>query len=183
MPFITSNISEVLGDLGDKIRSLQHPDLLLREIATSMQAVVRDRVHTDGIASDGSQIGTYSKEYMSVRTGQFATNKKVAKGKKKGELRTEGTFTRGIHKGEQRPMYNRTSDTKVIGSLTRQMESDWSAQPTPTGYGLGYNNIENFNKSQYLEATYKKKIWPLTNNEEDNVLLIADNYTDKLLNG
>lgn len=177
---ITTNISDVFGGLASQLSNIV--DSLLREVAISMLPVVRDRVHTEGKAADGSQIGTYTEGYMSVRTGVYKSNEKITKGKKKGETRNVGVFTKGEHKGETRPKFNRTSDTKVILSLTRQMESDLSVQATETGYGLGFNNSFNFDKAQWAEARYKKKIYSLTDQEQIQVIEIANVFTNKKLN-
>lgn len=193
---ITSNINEVFGDLKTRLESLGNPDRMLRTVATSMQAVVRDRIHVEGKAADGSQIGTYSKGYMSVRTGKFKNSEKFSRGKNKGKIKNAGTFTRGnnvmaiddndgsINRvGLPRPKYNRTDDTKVILSLTRQMESDFSVIATDNGYGLGYNNQENLKKSQYSEATYKKKIFSMTDQEKEQAIEVANDFINNELNG
>lgn len=178
---VSSNISDVLNGIASNLIGMKND--MLREVATSMLPVVKDRIHTDGKAADGTQIGTYSKGYMAVRTGVYQSNGKITKGKNKGETRNVGVFTKGKNKGEERPKYNRTSDTKVVASLTRQMESDFSVQATSEGYGLGFNNDENFNKSQYVEATYKKKIYGLTDTEKEQAVEVAGNYTNRKLNG
>ncbi len=180
---IRSNISTVFGELASRISQLGNPDGMLREIATSMHPVVRDRIHTEGIAADGSQIGTYTKGYMSVRTGVYKSNSTITKGKKKGETSNTGVFTKEENKGQARPKYNRTNDTKVILSLTRQMESDLSVQPTEKGYGLGYNNSANADKAKWAEDKYKKKIFALTDPEKEMVIEVANAYTEKTLNG
>lgn len=177
---INSNISEVFGSMAANLNAMR--DGMLREIAVSMLPVVRDRIHVQGKAADGSQIGEYSEGYMAVRTGIYKSNEKVSKGKNKGQTKSTGVFTKGENKGKQRPNYNRSQDKKVILSLTRQQESDLSVQPTPEGYGLGYNNDANFNKAQWAETTYKKPIFSLTNDEKEMVIEIADSYKNRHLN-
>lgn len=63
---------------------------------------------------------------------------------------------------------NRTTENKVILSLTRQMENDFSVVSNEAGeFGLGFKNIENFKKAQYCETTYDKKIYGLTESERE----------------
>jgi hypothetical protein len=62
--------------------------------------------------------------------------------------------------------YKRTADPTVILSLTKQMENDFSVQETQLGYGLGYNNILNYQKAQWNELRFKKLIFGLTNEEQ-----------------
>lgn len=177
-----SNINRVAGSIAEKLKSLQeNPDPMLRTIALAVLPEVKKRVHVDGKDSSGSQIGTYSPGYMQLRTGNYQNSGRKAKGKSKGELKDAGTFSRGAKKGQPRPKYNRTSDTKVVLSLTRQMENDLSVLPSGSGYGIGYNNPDNFKKSQYNEQTYKKKIWNLTADEKALAKKTAENYATQIL--
>lgn len=66
--------------------------------------------------------------------------------------------------------YSRSADKKVIISLTRQLENDWSVIATPKGYGIGFLNPHNFDKSQWVELTYEKKIFSLSVSEEKYAL-------------
>ena len=163
-----SNGAEVFGVITRDLTALKSPvenDKLLRKIASTLTASMSIRVHEQGKASDGTQIGTYSPEYMKIRTGQYKSSKVV----------------RGINKGQQRKKYNRTSDTKVILSLTRQMENDLSVceqSPIKTtyGYAIGYQNQLNMEKLENLELKYKKKILTKLSKEEESLIeLIVDN--------
>jgi hypothetical protein len=187
----TSNINLVVGGLTSKLKELQNnPDQMLRTVALTLLPEVKKRVHVDGKDSNGNQIGTYSKAYMVLRTGAYQNAKRVTRGNNKGKLKDAGSFTdrtirldkkTGVFSGEDkvgqaRPKYNRTSDPKVILSLTRQMENDLSVLPIGGGYGIGYNNPDNFKKSQYNEATYKKRIWAPTEDEKALVRKTAEAY-------
>lgn len=80
-----------------------------------------------------------------------------------------------------RPKNNRGSDPKVILSLTRQMESDFSVVADLGKYGLGFKNDLNFDKATWAELTYKKKIYALTTGERDIAIEAAQQYTDAVL--
>ena len=191
-----SNISIIIRGFRNKLVDLaQDPDPMLRTVALTVLPEMKKRIHVDGRDSNGNQIGTYSPEYMKVRTGDFANSDRFKKGKSKGELKNAGTFTdraitlnkkAGVFTGEDkvgkaRPNYHRTADTKVIASLTRQMENDMSVLPSGSGYGIGYNNADNFKKSQYVEATYKKKIFSITTEERELAKQTAQNFLDNFL--
>lgn len=193
----TSNISTVVSRLKSRLTVLaENPDQMLRTVAMAVHPEVKKRVHVEGKDSGGNKIGTYSKSYMAVRTGNFKNADRYKKGKNKGNVKNAGTFTdrtirldknTGVYSGEDkvgtaRPKYNRTSDTDVVLSLTRQMENDLSVMPSGTGYGLGYNNPDNFKKSQHNEATYKKKIWALTEEEKKLAKQTAENFIQDFLN-
>ena len=170
---ITTNLDKTFLNISEQLRSAISPDTLLRHVAVNMLPVVRDRIHVEGLDADGTQIGTYSPGYMKVRTGVFATNEIFKKGKNKGATKPTGVFTKGKNKGNPRPQYNRTNDTKVIASLTSEMENDFSVIEEGNKYGLGFKAENNFKKSQYVEATYDKKIWTLTQNENNKVVELA----------
>jgi hypothetical protein len=192
-----SNVSKIVGSVKEKFAQLQaNPDPMLRTVALAVLPALKKRVHIDGKDSTGGQIGTYSPGYMKLRTGNYANSKRTTKGKNKGKLKDAGTFTdrtirldknTGVFSGEDkvgkpRPKYNRTNDTKVILSLTRQMENDESVMPSGTGYGIGFINPDNFKKSQYNEKTYKKRIWNLTQEERELAKRTAEAYVNDFLN-
>lgn len=159
-----------IGGMGEQLKHkfaqlLDKKSNMYKELAVVMIPIIHERIHVDGKAADGSQIGNYTPEYMKVRTGIYPTNEKYKKGKKKGQSKAVGVYTKGKNKGAQRPQYNRTSDTKVVLSLTRQMENDYAAILGNISWGIGFNNPINFDKAGWNEETYKKKIYALTNNE------------------
>lgn len=176
---IQSNIDEVMAE-NIAFITQAGSSAMMRAVSLSMLGVVKKRIHTDGIASDGSPIGTYSPGYMAVRTGIFKSNKKITKGKHKGDTRPTGVFTKGKDKGGARPQYHRTGDPKVILSLTRQMENDFGVVDDGTYVGLGFQNQENYNKSQYCEATYQKPIYDLMATELQLASKITQDYVDAI---
>lgn len=182
MSHYNSNVSVIVGQYSKKLIELgNNPDPLLRTVALTVLPEVKSRVHVEGKDSNGNPIGTYSPEYMKLRTGNYGNSKRLVKGKNKGELKDAGLITRGDKKGQPRQRYNRTADTKVILSLTRQMENDLSVLPSGNGYGIGYNNPDNYKKSQYNEETYKKKIWNLTKEEKELAKQTAQQFTNDYL--
>jgi hypothetical protein len=193
---VTSNISVVIKAKLDQIEALRkNPDPILRTVALAVLPELKHRVHIEGKDSSGGQIGTYSPGYMKIRTGDFANAEKISKGANKGKLKNAGKFTEaaislnkqtGVFNtdkvGQARPKYNRSSDTKVILSLTRQMENDLAVVATGTGYGIGYLNPDNLKKARYCELTYKKKILTkLTKGEIDLAKKTAVEFTPEYL--
>lgn len=59
-----------LDELQGKLSSIDLDDLCF-QVAQGLKDPIHRRVHVDGKASDGSQIGIYTKGYMKVRTGNF----------------------------------------------------------------------------------------------------------------
>lgn len=167
-----SNISVVVKAQVEKLAALRNnPDPIIRTVALTVLPAFRHRIHVDGKDSSGGQIGTYSPQYMVVRTGAYKNADRKTKGAKKGELKNAGKYTKGTNIkvfgtivedtskiGTARPKYNRTNDTKVVASLTRQMENDESVVQTGNGYGIGFLNPLNYQKALWVEETYKKPI-------------------------
>jgi hypothetical protein len=199
---ISTNINVVIKAKLEQIQALQNnPDPVLRTVALAVLPELKHRVHVDGKDSAGNAIGTYSKGYMAVRTGNFTNAATFSRGAKKGKFKDKkkageaGTFTKGLDikvfgsvvedkskVGLNRPVYNRTTDTKVILSLTRQMENDLSVVPSGNGYGIGYLNPDNFKKAMFCEANYGKKILSkLTKEEVQLAKSTAENFLPEYL--
>jgi hypothetical protein len=199
---VSTNIGIIITAKLEQLTALKNnPDPILRTVAMAVLPELKKRVHIEGKDSSGSQIGTYSPGYMVVRTGNYKDAAKFKKGEKAGQFKDKkkageaGRFTNkavsisnkeyGIfndRSGENRPIYNRTSDTKVILSLTRQMENDLNVVASGNGYGIGYLNPENYKKAIWCEATYKKKILTkLTKEEFEIVKKTAEEFTPQYL--
>ena len=59
----STNLPEVLNTVHLKLSKL-HSDELTRTQATSLMAVMKDRIHIQGKDSNGTQIGTYTPAYI-----------------------------------------------------------------------------------------------------------------------
>lgn len=175
-----SNASQVIGIMKDDLLNLmskENTDKLLRRVATTLTAVMHKRVHVDGLDANENTIGTYSKAYMAVRTGVYKNSERFTKGKNKGNVKNAGISRKGI----ERKKYNRNSDTKVILSLTRQMEIDLAVceqNPIQTSYGyaIGYQNDFNYQKLIWNELKYKKPILTVLSKKEE---LLIDEIVKK----
>jgi hypothetical protein len=184
---VNTNIGVVIKAKLEQIQALKNnPDPILRTVAMAILPEMKRRVHVDGKDSSGNQIGKYSSGYMVVRTGNYRDAAKNVKGEKVGQFKEKkkageagkyvdrirlsnkeyGTFTGYVKTGTNRPVYNRTTDTKVILSLTRQMENDMNVVPSGNGYGIVYLNPDNYKKAIWCEATYNKKILTKLTKEE-----------------
>ncbi|MDR1221337.1 MAG: hypothetical protein LBL07_00455 [Tannerella sp.] len=182
-----------MDEFRDKLAGLDM-DALCFEIATSLNGDIRHRVHVDGLAADGSKIGTYSKGYMKVRSGNYDDAERFKRdskktGKKAGDFKDKkkkggaGVFTKGPRKGQPRPVYNRKDEKDVVLSLTRQMENDMKNTgniPVEGGYGIGYSNEHNYNKAMWVEETYDKKIWDFTEKEKQTAIDIVNRKVDEI---
>lgn len=135
MASIQSNIGEVTENIEEKIKKLGDKEYIPRTLSFDLIDLMTKRIHIDGTAADGSQIGTYNKDYLSLR----------------------------------RRKYSRSADSKIIVSLTRQLENDWNVIATDDGYGIGFLNSHNFDKARWVEANKGKKIFSLSATEQQYV--------------
>jgi hypothetical protein len=78
--------------------------------------------------------------------------------------------------------YNRTADSKIIVSLTRQLENDWSVIATTKGYAIGFLNEFNLQKARWVEENKGKKIFSLTTDEQDYAVDYLNELTSDALN-
>ena len=175
-----------LFELNERFRDADYTNLLI-DCASTTLGNIKQRVFIDGKDSNDAQIGTYTDAYMKVRTGNYPETR-LKSGKNKSEYRRKktqegqaGYFTKGKNKGQPRPRYNRTSDTKVVGSLTREMENDMKVIAENDDVYIGFSNEHNYDKSQWLEETYKKDIWDLTESENDAIDELVDAYIDEII--
>lgn len=74
---------------------------------------------------------------------------------------------------------NRSKDTKVIISLTRQLENDYAVIATERGYGIGFNNKHNFDKANWVQLTYRKRIFDMTNSELNEAIAFINELTEQ----
>lgn len=91
-----------------------------------------------------------------------------------------GTYSTNYLRVRQKK-YSRTADKKIIVSLTRQLENDWSVIATEKGYGVGFKNPFNLQKARWVEEMKEKKIFSLSPTEERTISdIVQKNISDAL---
>jgi hypothetical protein len=100
---------------------------------------------------------------------------------KKSDGSAIGTYSNSYLKLRQRPPYNRTSDSDVIASLTRQLENGYVLKATENGYTIGNASPYNDEKVKHLENQYGE-IFQLTQGERELTQLVAQNTAIALMN-
>lgn len=91
-----------------------------------------------------------------------------------------GTYSNSYLKIRQ-SQYNRTSDSTVIASLTRQLENGYTLKATEKGYTIGNASPYNDEKIQHLEDKYGA-IWQLTEKERELTQIVANETTLVIMN-
>ena len=90
-----------------------------------------------------------------------------------------GQYTKSYLKLRQSDKYKRSSDPKVILSLTRDMEREYRVIPlSDTEYGLGWENPLEAQKAEWAEERFGQ-VWALTQEELDGVRAIVQDFIQR----
>lgn len=97
-----------------------------------------------------------------------------------------GEYSSSYLKLRQRK-YKRTSDSKIILSLTSQQENDMGPVETTKGYGIGFKNQINLQKAGWAEDragtnSSENVIYKLSNNEINSMEVIITHETNQIMN-
>ncbi len=91
-----------------------------------------------------------------------------------------GTYSEGYQKTRRRKNY--PISRKVILQATSQMVNDYKFLVLPDGnFGSGFSNTKNFDKSFWVEDTYDKPIFELTDSEDKKLEILLEKEMDKFL--
>lgn len=72
MATIKTNIGQVTDEIKEKLNRLSDKEYIPRTLSFDLVDLMTKRIHIDGISADGSQIGTYNKDYLSLRRKKFS---------------------------------------------------------------------------------------------------------------
>ena len=155
----------------DKLRAnlvrLARDDRGKMQVALTVHAKVKNRIFSGRTSRDssGQAVGRYSKGYIRQRgkTSYGTSSSVILEGIAK-------TTPKGTKRGKNK---YRTSG---------QMKEDFVVIKDGVIIGSGFNNKINFDKSIYVEKTYKKSIFELTKQEESLMVKLIDKMVSKTLN-
>lgn len=172
-----SNINNVISRISGKLRDIQPGgavyDTAMRTAADTQHQATTDRIHTNGIASDGSDIGQYSTTPMYINPKNSpSTFQPVGKTGRDTFIKSgKPHLTRYFDQGYRayREEIGLPSD-KVVLTLRGDLRDGLSIIPTAGGYGLGWTDEALYDLSQTLEAKYAKPIWSATEDEKTAIV-------------
>lgn len=67
MASVNFDFGEFSQAMEGMIGELSNPEIFLRPVAVELAGLMHNRIHNEGKASDGSQIGTYKNSYLKIR--------------------------------------------------------------------------------------------------------------------
>lgn len=142
-------------DLIKKINEVVTSPRLLNTAMSTVLAVHKPRIFEQGFDAKGVKIGIYSTKPASISKKNQARDT--------GQTYFPGGYSEYKQAVGKNPGY-------VILRNTDQMYADYGI----IGNGFGFQNTENYNKSQWMENKYQRPIFELSNYEEEvltNVLV------------
>jgi len=148
---VQTNIPSVVKELKKKLLTVKDKDKILRTVATTMCAEVRERIHESGLNANGQQIGDYDPDYLKLRQKKYNRN---------SDSKVVISLTRKLE------------NDFAIGAK--------DPIKTSGGWGLGFKNDKNFEISKYMEEKYGE-IWKLTSAERKQATEIAQFEMNKIL--
>lgn len=146
-------MAKEINDLIRRINKAVRSDKAMRVALSTVMAVHKPRVFESGQDAKNSKIGTYSTKPISISKKNQARNT--------GQTYFPGGYAEyknAIGKGG--PVNFRNTD---------QMQMDYQVIASGGQYAFGFQNAENWNKSQWLQDKYNKDVFDVTE-EELNLL-------------
>lgn len=148
----------------DKINNAVRSDKNHRIALSTVLAIHKPRIFTQGFDAKGQKIGVYSTKPASIS--------------KKNQARDTGrTFFKGGYAEYKRAVGKNPGFVNLRN--TDQMMMDYGLMGSNLNYGFGFQNNTNFNKSQWVEQHFGlKQIFDISKNEEN---VLADSLVDQLI--
>lgn len=141
--------SLVIKDLNE----IRKNDLVIRRSLSTVLAEQKKRIFAQGKAADNSKIGSYSTKKASIS--------------KKNQARQTGKTTFPGGYAEYKRLIGKNPGFVVLRN-TDQMMVDYGLEVLGKDtYGFGFSRDENFDKTQYNEAHFKKNIFDQSDKEGD----------------
>lgn len=183
---ISSNSSAVFDDISRRLSAIGPSlDTALQVAADGQLSLCTDRIHTRGIASDGTDIGQYSSTpiYVNPKNSPAPFQPAGKTGKtvfaKSGQPHLTRYFDQGYR--QYREEVGLSAD-RVVLTLRGDLRDGLSVIKTSAGYGLGWSDESLYDLSQYLEKKYAKPIWAPTAGERCLIVESVEHGVREIVN-
>lgn len=142
-------MAKEIQDLIQRINKAVRSDKAMRTALTSVLAIHKPRIFQTGKDAGKSKIGTYSTNPISIA--------------KKDQARNTGkTYFPGGY-AEYKRAIGKGGDVNFRN--TDQMQMDYGIIANSGEFAFGFQNSENYNKSQWLQDKYDKDVFDLSEEE------------------
>jgi hypothetical protein len=146
----------------DKITNVIRADKTMRVALTTVLAIHKPRIFDQGFSAKGVKLGTYSTKPISIATSEQARN-------------TGKTYFKGGYAEYKRAIGKNQGFVNLRN--TDQMYGDYGLVGSNQNFGFGFQNGENYKKSQYMEAKYQTTIFDLSRYEDE---VLADTLVNQI---
>ncbi len=177
-----NSLDSILAKLSGMLKDGNVHHQSMQDLAHASCDAVRKRVHEEGQAADGSDIGHYSTTplYINITAAVGGANlgQPVGKtgrpvfagGKKKGQNHKTAYLQGGY------AQYKQALGTgKVNLVLSGELSEQFGVIKVGEGFGLGWQRGDLTDRALALEAKYGKTIWGLTETEKQQAVDAAQN--------
>lgn len=154
-------VAKEIQDLIERINRAVRSEKVMRVALTTLMAVHKPRIYAEGLDANNQQIGTYSTKPISISRKRQARDT--------GQTRFDGGYA------QYKSMIGKGGNVNLRD--TDQMMMDYQIIQNGGQWGFGFQNTENFNKSQWLQDKYDKDIFDVSNKELD---LLGDTHQSEV---
>jgi hypothetical protein len=144
-------VAKEIEDLIKRVRTAVTSDQVMRASLSTVMAIHKPRIFQSGQDSAKSKIGKYSTKPISISKNQQARN-------------TGKTYFKGGY-AEYKSAIGKGGDVNFRN--TDQMQMDYGIVQNGNQFGFGFQNDENYKKSQWLQEKYGKDVFDLSDQEVD----------------
>lgn len=148
--------------IADRVNKAIRSDKSKRTALTTTLAIHKQRIFVNGLDANGSKIGSYGTNPISIAKSRQARNT--------GKTYFKGGYSEYKSAIGKNPGY-------VNLTNTGQLQSDYGLVVSGDTYGFGFQNTENSNKSDWMSEKYQKEIFEISDSELD---VFMDVYLDEL---
>jgi hypothetical protein len=171
-----TNITDIINHKLEKLHAIMPGgevyDAALHASTDVQLTACVERIHTEGRASDGGDIGQYSTSPAYVNPAKSPRGFEAAGKSGKTVFARSGKphLTRYFAEGykQYREQIGLPSD-KVTLTLRGDLRDGLAVIRTEAGYGLGWGDTDLAARAEALEERYGKKIWSPTEQEQANM--------------
>lgn len=139
-----------LTDFMSRLSAVTRDGRILRTALTSVMAIHKPRIFERGLDREGSQIGKYGTNPLSISRKNQARN-------------TGHTYFKGGYDQYKQEIGKNPGFVNLRN--TDQMMQDYGITGGDNQFGFGFQNTENFNKSIWLQDKYDKQIFDPSDQE------------------
>jgi hypothetical protein len=145
-------VANELSSIMQKIKKAATSEKTMRVALTSVLAVHKPRIFEKGQDSKNAKIGTYSTKPISIS--------KTSQARNTGRTKFKGGYAEYKSAIGKNPGFVNLRNTD-------QMMMDYGLVVNGDKYGFGFQNSENFKKSDWMQDKYDKDIFDVSDSELD----------------